>query len=543
MFNKDFFPTPRSLINKMLSKLDFKTISSVLEPSGGKGDIIDAVVDKFRYSRSSYNKEIKYDIDTIEIDENLQHILRGKGYRVIHNDFLTFNSYKSYSAIIANFPFSDGEKHLLKALEIQQNGGSIVCLLNAETLRNPYSNTRKDLLRKLEDYHADIEYIQNAFIDSERPTGVEIALISITIPKSDNDSIILDDLKRQEQFRAETNNTYNTNQLINADYIKGIVEQYNFEVKTGLKLIAEYEVLKPLMLNSFDKDAYSKHCILKLTLDDHNYEKYPSENLPNAYIKKVRIKYWKALFTNEQFIGLFTSNLRDKYMSKINELEDYDFSLFNIYTIRIELSKEMLQGVQDTILKLFDEFSVQSSWNPEFGNNIHYYSGWVTNKCWKINPKKVIIRLNGFNEWSSDKFRPTDYNVINKLSDIEKVFNYLSIGTSIEINEIDMKTALNFAEQYGDSKKIELTYFYCTFYKKQTCHLEWKYPELVHRFNIFASQNRNALPPSYGKKTYKEMDEEERQTVDNFEGELSYNRVMNNTQNYIVETNKLLMLA
>ena len=542
MFNKDFFPTPRSLINKMLSKLDFKTISSVLEPSGGKGDIIDAVVDKFRYSRSSYNKEIKYDIDTIEIDENLQHILRGKGYRVIHNDFLTFNSYKSYSVIVANFPFSDGEKHLLKALEIQQNGGSVVCLLNAETLRNPYSNTRKDLLRKLEDYHADIEYIQNAFIDAERPTGVEIALISITIPKPDNDSIILDDLKRQEQFRAKPEQN-NTNQLINADYIKGIVEQYNFEVKTGLKLIAEYEALKPLMLNSFDKDAYSKHCILKLTLDDHNYEKYPSENLPNAYIKKVRIKYWKALFTNEQFIGLFTSNLRQKYMDKINELEDYDFSIFNIYTIRIQLSSEMLKGVEDTIIKLFDEFSYQSSWDNEFSKNIHYYSGWSTNKCWKINDKKVIIRLNGFNEWSSNKFKPTDYNVVNKLTDIEKVFNYLSTGTNIEINEIDIKTALNFAEQYGDSKKIELTYFYVTFYKKGTCHLEWKDQDLIHRFNIYAGQNKNNLPPSYGKKTYTEMSEEEQQVINEFEGELSYRKVMSNKNDYILDNNKLLMLA
>jgi len=526
----------------MLSKLDFKKLSSILEPSGGKGDIIEAVIEKFRYTRSSYNKEIKFDIDTIEIDEELQMILRGKGYRVIHNDFLNFYSYKSYDAIIANFPFSNGEKHALKALEIQQYGGSLVFLLNAETLRNPYSNTRKELIRKLEECNAEIEYIQNAFIDSERPTGVEVALISLVIPKLTDDSIILDDLKKQEQHRIkdESQNKY-TNQMVNADYIKGIVEQYNFEVRTGLKLIAEYEALQPLMVSTFDKDDYSKSPILELSL--HYKDDDGNCSLQNSYIKQVRTKYWKALFTNKEFMGLFTSNLRQKYMDKIKELRDYDFSLFNIYIIRIELSKEMLQGVQDTILKLFDEFSYQSSWDKEFSKNIHYYSGWKTNKCWKINDKKVIIRLNGFNEWSSDRFRPTDYAVVNKLSDIEKVFNYLSTGTDIDINEIDMRTALNFAEQYGDSKKIELTYFYCTFYKKGTCHLEWKYQDLIHRFNIYAGQNKNNLPPSYGKKTYNEMDEEERQTVDEFEGELSYARVMNNTQNYIVETSNLLMLA
>jgi hypothetical protein len=230
-------------------------------------------------------------------------------------------------------------------------------------------------------------------------------------------------------------------------------------------------------------------------------------------------------------------------MDKINELEDYDFSIFNIYTIRIQLSSEMLKGVEDTIIKLFDEFSYQSSWDNEFSKNIHYYSGWATNKCWKINDKKVIIRLNGFNEWSSNKFKPSDYNVVNKLTDIEKVFNYLSTGTNIEINEIDMKTALNFAEQYGDSKKIELTYFYVTFYKKGTCHLEWKDQDLIHRFNIYAGQNKNNLPPSYGKKTYTEMTEEEQQVINEFEGELSYRKVMSNKNDYILDNNKLLMLA
>jgi hypothetical protein len=42
----------------------------------------------------------------------------------------------------------------------------------------------------------------------------------------------------------------------------------------------------------------------------------------------------------------------------VEELKDYDFSFYNIYTLRIQLSKEMVQGVEDTILNLFDEFSV-----------------------------------------------------------------------------------------------------------------------------------------------------------------------------------------
>lgn len=545
MFNdiKDFYPTPPALIRRMLDKVDFKLLSSVLENSAGKGDLADAIVEKFKYVHSSYynRNTIAWDIDCIELDANLRHILKGKGYRVVHDNYLTYNSMKHYSAIIMNPPFSLGDKFLLKAIEDQKDqGGVIISLLNSETLKNPYSNTRKDLVRKLEDYHAEIEYIKDAFIESENNTSVEIALIKIDFPKPEKDSIILDELRKQEQYRInnESQNKY-TNQLINADYIKGVVEQYNFEVKTGLKLIAEYEVLKPLMLNSF-KDDYGKNPILVLTLnskdDDGNC------TLENSYIKQVRMKYWKALFTNDEFMGLFTSNLRQRYMDKINELRNYDFSLFNIYEIRIQLSKEMLKGVEDTIIALFDQFSYQSSWDNEFSKNIHYYSGWKTNSCWKVN-KKVIIRLNGFNEWSSSNFRPTDYNVVNKLSDIEKALNYLQTGTDIEVTDIELKEALNFAEKYGDTKKIKTKYLTIDFYKKGTAHLYFNSEELLHRFNIYGSQQKNWLPPSYGKKTYTEMTDEEQAVINEFEGELSYSRVMNDPQNYIVESSKLLMLA
>ena len=77
--NADFYPTPTSIINKMLSGIDFKFIQSVLEPSAGKGNIVDSVKDKFRFAHSTYhNREAKWDIDTIEIDQNLQYILKGK---------------------------------------------------------------------------------------------------------------------------------------------------------------------------------------------------------------------------------------------------------------------------------------------------------------------------------------------------------------------------------------------------------------------------------------------------------------------------------
>ena len=49
---REFYPTPQKLINKMLCDIDFLTIKSILEPSAGKGDIVE-VLKKKEYFRSA----------------------------------------------------------------------------------------------------------------------------------------------------------------------------------------------------------------------------------------------------------------------------------------------------------------------------------------------------------------------------------------------------------------------------------------------------------------------------------------------------------
>lgn len=78
------------------------------------------------------------------------------------------------------------------------------------------------------------------------------------------------------------------------------------------------------------------------------------------------------------------------------------------------------------------------------------------------------------------------------------------------------------------SKKIPLNYFTVTFYKKGTCHIQFTNLDLLKKFNIYACRKKQWLPPSYGKKSYNEMDPEEKIVIDNFEGEEVYNKVFEN---------------
>lgn len=536
--NSDFYPTPKNLIDKMLDGLEWKMIHTILEPSAGKGNIVEVLREKQKFNNKWYTT-IKLDIDCIESDENLRAILKEKNIRVVHDDFLTYDTMKEYDLIVMNPPFSNGCKHLLKALEFQQrNGGAIVCLLNAETLKNECNNERIMLNRMLREYNADVQYIRDAFVDAERKTGVEVALVKVKLPDIHRESVIFDGLERAIARKECVYDAENT-QVAENDFFKAIVEQYKMEVEAGVKFIREYYAMAPRILYRFKKDektgktVQSGGNILDLRIGRNSAT-------INEYIREIRGKYWSALFDNPKFIGQLTYDLQRAYYNKVEELKDYEFSLHNIYELKIDMSKKVVKGIEDTIISLFDELSSKYSYYDECTNNIHYFNGWRTNKAWIVN-KKVIIPLMGWRDlkYSWGGFKPTNRDVIGKLKDIEKCFNYLDGGLT---EAVDLEKSLEFAEEYGESKNIVLKYFNIAFYKKGTCHITFTNDELLKKFNIFGAQHKGWLPPSYGKRKYSDMSQEEKAVVNDFEGESEYNKVMENTDYYLTDMSNMLML-
>ena len=544
--NKDFYPTPDHLIQKMVSGLDFNYIHSILEPSAGNGKIVDFFKAKEKAGSSYNGNKYTFDIDCVEIDDNLRSILKDKNYRLVYNDFLTYDTMKEYDLIIANFPFSNGAKHALKALEMQErNGGAIICLLNAETLKNDYSNDRKLLNRKLIEYNATIEYLQDSFTDAERKTAVEIALIKVKLPKVERESFIFEGLKKTQEQREFTETEQTS--IVENNFFKSIVNQYQLEIEAGIKLINEYFAMSPYILSEFAKDEETGEtfqkggCILKLDLSS-SHDGYRTNLTVNGYIKEVRKKYWKALFNNKEFVGKLTDNLRQDFYNRLDDLSNYDFSLYNIFELKIDMSKNVVKGIEETIVSLFDELSHKHYWDKTQSSNIHYYNGWKTNCSYKIS-KKVIIPLSAYDNYSG-RFQPSRYpsKAIDKLSDIEKCFNYLDGGLT---EAIDIKEALEFAEEYGETKDIQLKYFSVTFYKKQTCHITFNNEELLSLFNLYGSKKKGWLPNNFGRSEYKDMTQEEKNVVDSFCGKEEYNSILNNKDYYLgsIENNLLMIGA
>jgi hypothetical protein len=532
--SKSFYPTPATLAAKMLSGIDFRTLPTILEPSAGKGDLWQACVSKWNIENTIYSYTAPPpDIDCIEIDENLRYILKGKGARVVGGDFLKFKTHKQYDLIVMNPPFDQGDKHLLKALELVSNGGAVVCLLNAETLRNPYTATRDKLSRLLAQYDASIEHIPDAFKDAERKADVDVALIKVAIPEVERDSIIIDELRKAPKPVDDPDHIGESTQMVVGDFVQGICDTFDFETRASIALIREWKAMKRILGGTVKpgQDSSGESYALQLTMN--NEHEYKDSLTINGFIRAVRGKYWEALFENPKFMDKMTSNLREDLRKRIAELADYDFSVFNILSLQQEMNGKLIKGIEDNIMSTFDQFTHE--WHYSDGSkNRHYFDGWVTNQCWKVGKRVIMPRMNA---WDYG-YLTFIYEIEQTLADIEKSLDYLdgSLTGAEGIRDI-----LNRAKKSNQSAGVSFKYFTVTFYKKGTAHITFTNQNVLDKLNLFAARHKGWLPPAYGRKRYKDMNADERRVVDSFEGEAHYNMIMDRAEYYLSDPAPLML--
>lgn len=530
--NAEFFPTPGALAGRMLKLVNWRNVRSILEPSAGKGDLADHVYSFLVHTNNVYLRNLSSEgkkgmIDVIELDPNLQCMLLGKEYRLVGDDFLALSTRKQYDLIIMNPPFSNGDEHLLKAISmVKATGGQVVCLLNAETIRDPYSKRRKYLRQELSELNARIEFVKDGFKKAERSTDVEVAIVYIAVDEPKFQSSIWDGLKKAQAARMEEEGT---TALVSGNWVEGMVAHYNMEADAGVALMKEYNALAPYILNS--KSNYASP-LIQLSVNDRKVDKADAGTV-NTYLEKLRYKYWTALLDRPEVTGRMTSQMRDDYSAKLRDMAEYDFSLFNARRFLSELYSQLSQGVVDSIHELFETFSAKHSYYPECSRNTWYYNGWKTNKAHKVG-MKVIIPVNGCyaESWKGEKL--DSYRVSGVISDLERVLDYLDSGRTTFHTPVDL--AIKTANINGLTKAV-FTYFTATFYKKGTCHIKFheNARHLIDRLNIFAGREKGWLPPNYGKVPYDQMDAESRAVVDDFQGKEDYERIYAEAGYYLAD--------
>lgn len=384
--------------------------------------------------------------------------------------------------------------------------------------------------------------MEGGFSEAERQTDVEVAIVKVIVPAKSKPNIILDDLRKEVLAVDEDDEREpEARALANGDFVQAIVDNFNFEVRAGIRMIELCGEMQPYILEDVKQDGKQdgeKNAPIMRLYIGGDHTNTPSRASINGYVNRVRMKYWKALFQDERFTKQLTTNMVSELRGRVDELKDYDFTLFNILTLREQMSAKMVSGIERTILKLFDDWTHRYHYG-EYSKNRHMFDGWKTNCAYKVNPR-VIFPLCGdgpYTQWS-DRYDPTRYPLRALLTDIEKTFDYLDCG---QTPPVDMAAALETAKKTGQTKKIPLKHFSVTFYKKGTCHVEFTNLDVLHKFNLFGCEKKGWLPPAYGKRRYADMTPDEQAVVDSFEGEASYAKTLAQRDYYLGAPAQLLL--
>lgn len=164
-----FFPTPRSVAERLCDLAEITSESFVLEPSCGKGDLADVIWER--------KPGLLFGI---ELNTAMDEMLKTKPYdTAVGVDFLKEDIKGYWDRIIMNPPFSNHQDidHVLKAFNMLVPGGVLVSVMST----SPMFRTDKksvDFRRFLEENYAVVEELpEGAF--KESGTMVRTCIVKI----------------------------------------------------------------------------------------------------------------------------------------------------------------------------------------------------------------------------------------------------------------------------------------------------------------------------------------------------------------------------
>lgn len=529
MFGEEFYPTPTKIIGKMLEPLlkpkypqyeskNIKLINNmtILEPSAGKGNICD------------YIRKVNRDADIycIEQDPNLKHILHGKGYRVIADDFLTYSGDHLFDLIIMNPPFSNGVDHVLKAWEIVDDG-HVISLLNSNTILNPNSEKKKHLLSLIEKY-GSVEHIGQVFLNSkdfiksryrdndpdeyddgqvERTTSVECCIVrlkkEVTKTKFDFEFKAVNKEKHVELNEDTFKDPIATrdvigNMIIQYDHMKEIFVQY-------MKIVDEMCFYGQELTYSSKKEDGTEIQSGPIDVAMHAY-KSPSNTKTkkaayNEFCDNIKSTIWDRILRKTNIQKYMTHSVRKNWSEFCKQQGYMDFTKENVAAIVAMIFNNRYDILEKAIVEVFDMFT------SHHAENRYLVEGWKTNDKWKVNRKVILPRWISYGNYTTadslkrygDRMQ-CNYNYQSEYSDIDKVMCYITGQNHDTCNTLyeSLNWKLRSLGTIRTGDKFDNTgesqFFTYKFWKKGTLHIEFKDKSLWEEFNMRACAGKMWLP-------------------------------------------------
>ncbi len=405
MFNKDFYPTLNEVIGLMLEGEEVQG-KVVLEPSAGKGNIVD-------YLQDEGAKEVL----ACEIEEDLRKILNTK-CNVIGSDFLSLSSDRisHIDMIVMNPPFSADERHILHAYDIAPPGCQIISLCNLETLANDYTQIRKEL-RNLVESNGSWENLGDCFADAERKTGVNVALIKFRKPgenyKSEFEGFFMED-------EPEEAGEYG---VMSYNVVRDLVQRYVGAIK-----IFDEQLESAVKLNKLLSGFYGTGIAFQCTDDSKPVQR-------DSFKKNMQRAGWKFIFDKMDMTRHTTRGLMEDINKFVEQQSEIPFTMKNIYHMLDMVMQTASQRMDKALLEVFD--SVTSFHD----DNKQGLPGWKTNSHYLLTKRFIHPHLcpqeKYDRKWHPDEVKVTYGARAEAIDDMVKALCYIT-GESYE-NMINLR--------------------------------------------------------------------------------------------------------
>jgi hypothetical protein len=444
MFNIEFFPTPLSIIERMTEgeNIEGKTI---LEPSAGKGDIVDFLLNAGA------------DVLACENNKDLQKIIQTK-CKLLAEDFLTVTSdqISHIDFIIMNPPFSSGVEHILHAYSIAPNGCKIIALCNASNLENLYTNNRKEL-KKLIEFYGTSHELGDCFKLAERQTGVNVSMIKLTKPG--------------ENYKTEFEGFFTDEEppeagevgLMSYNVVRDLVNRYVAAIKLYDEQLSTGQKMDSLLSNFYGES-------LTFTCTEKGAPK-----LRNEFKKDLQKAGWKFIFNKMDMQKHMTKGLREDINKFVEQQINIPFTMKNIYHMLDMVIQTHGQRMDKAILEVFDRIT------EHHHDNRHLVKGWKTNSHFLVGKKFILPnQINPAKEYgyTSDYYSYLQSSYENAIGDFEKALCYIS-GRNYE----DIRTLSGSINRNTYSSWYDSEFFKYKGYKNGNMHFEFNDEDIWGKFN------------------------------------------------------------
>ncbi len=487
-----FYPTPQPLVDRAWDKFKNREFARVLEPSAGEGHLAKGRPE--HGTRGGWYNPPPPPVDCIEIDITKHAHLREQGFDVIGVDFMQFDGAGAiYSHIIMNPPFANGAQHVLKAWDLLYEG-EIVAILNAETIRNPFSKER-ELLGRLIAQHGDVEFIEGAFCgpEAERNTDVDVALVYLEKKSSFGKELvgdIMDGLKQEGHHGLDAGYEELNELAIPANFVENSVLAFEAAVKAMRQSVfaearaARYSARLGKSMDEMNKEqaAETSHS------EEMNSLQWVRQEIHKRY-SDFKDRAWTGILRSSDVLERLSSSAQKRIESEFETIKKLEFSASNIYGF---LGGIMAKQGEIQIGMACDVFDLITRYHSD---NTVYYMGWASNDAhrtcgMRIKTTRFVIPGNSTESWNTS----ISWDGQQMLRDFDRVFAMIDGKQQPEVS-LDSLFRFRF-DELKRGARLSSSYLDVRYYPKRgTIHFFARDKKLVDRLNRLVGRHRQWLPP------------------------------------------------